>query len=596
MNNRRSMEFETRLILSLIVVLLITLSVVTTLTQYMTRKQETEDAVTNGILLTDNRADSLQLSLRGLSGISVGFYSNQEIQQLFRKKTLTEDEKRQIRMFLSTLIQRNPTITISNIFVELYPSACNFLVRNDGTYLNVSNVHLGFPRSVEAGDMYAFGPHPSEDYRISLGDHSRTVLTFQQEWFDSADGSPLAVVAYDVDVNDLAEIIFPEEDEPGFLGLNTSGQSAGGLILEHGRIFMDQDVAYLNDVCKTNGWGRAENRTFYGIAFRRDIQVNNLSLYMIRLVYDHEIYGNADLLLRRNVMIILLCFLLCGAAITIVSQNLLAPVRKLDAAMQEFSENGDLSYRVSPKVPYPWNDEMGRLIMRTDEMLASMERMFVRQQQLGEAQRQAETKMLQAQINPHFLYNSLQSIASRALENGQEDLFEYITLLGERMHYSMDLEKTTAELTEEFHYVESYLILQNVRFGNPVRTELALSPEAGHMVVPKMLLQPLAENAFKHGKLCRHAGTRLKLTAQIEQNILEIIMEDNGLGCAVERIEELNLILSKVSADSIDTSSGHIGLVNVCQRLQLFFDDKARMWLEPVDGGGLRVCIRVELA
>ena len=80
MNNRRSLEFETRLILSLIVVLLITLSVVTTLTQYMTRKQETEDAVTNGILLTDNRADSLQLSLRGLSGISVGFYSNQEIQ------------------------------------------------------------------------------------------------------------------------------------------------------------------------------------------------------------------------------------------------------------------------------------------------------------------------------------------------------------------------------------------------------------------------------------------------------------------------------------------------------------------------------------
>ena len=159
--------------------------------------------------------------------------------------------------------------------------------------------------------------------------------------------------------------------------------------------------------------------------------------------------------------------------------------------------------------------------MVVTQMLSSMERMFVRQQQLSDAQRQAETKMLQAQINPHFLYNSLQSIASRALENGQEDIFEYITLLGERMHYSMDLEKTTAELKEEFHYVESYLILQNVRFGNPVRTELALSPEAGHVVVPKMLLQPLAENAFKHGKLCRHAGTRLKLTAQIEQNILE---------------------------------------------------------------------------
>ncbi len=119
--------------------------------------------------------------------------------------------------------------------------------------------------------------------------------------------------------------------------------------------------------------------------------------------------------------------------------------------------------------------------------------------------------------SPQFLYNALQSVATLALQNGDREAYRYITMLGSRMQYSMNLDQTTVELRQEFRYVESYLALQNVRFGYCLQSEIRLSPEAESVIVPKMILQPLAENAFKHGKLCRAEGAFFRLTGEVRQ-------------------------------------------------------------------------------
>lgn len=591
----KSLEFETRLILSILLIMTLTLTMITVYTQVQTRKQAAEEAVRNGLLLTDNRADRLEIMLSQLEGLETGYYSNLEIQKIFRKTELTPQDEIEIRYFLSTIIQRNPLVQIADVFLELYPSGANLLVREDGGFARGNNLHLGFPKSVKHGELYAFGPHLSEDYRIPGAVHRSTVFTFQQEWYDSADGQPLACIAYDVDVNELAGIIFPDAEDTGFLSLDADKPGTAGVILERNYSFMDQDVSNLRGSCRESGWADASLRSYQGIAFGRTVSVSNLKLYMVRLVPDSDIYFNANRLLRRNMIWILCSYFLCAASIILLSRYIAAPIRKLDKSMKILSESGDLTYRVGPEINYQWNDEMGRLIARTDDMLETIETMFERQEMMSRAQREAETKMLQAQINPHFLYNSLQSIASKALQNGQEEIFDYINLLGERMHYSMDLEKTTAELWEEFRYVESYLILQNARFGNTVRSEFLLSPEAEHITVPRMILQPLAENAYKHGKICRREGTYLKLTGGIEEGILKIVMEDNGLGCTEETVDELNRKLSEIDSGTAKGIGSHIGLVNVQQRLQLFFTDRASMRIRRAESGGVRIEISIKM-
>lgn len=590
----RKQGFEARLILDLVAALAICLTAVTLFTQIQTRRQQEQQVIENGLLETANRADRLETTLEQVKGLTAGFYSSMEMNRLLRKESLEEADRQDIAAFLESLRQTVSGIRMPDIYLDVYMSGESFLVRDDGVYVGTNQVRLGFPRSHPAGELYVSQAHPAETYGLAGDDGIGDVITFQQEWYDVSDTGALAGIAFDIEVESLREILF-SDDDTGFLVLETEGAESGGLILEQNGHFMDQDVTRLTGAVYENGWGRERQAVFSGMVFGQAILVENLTFSVIRLVSDHTIYESANILLKNNILVILACFLVSGGLMILFARIHIRPIRKLDAAMRHLSESEDLSYRVAGQIRYEGQDEVGRLIAQTDRMLDALERMFHRQEALSAAQREAEARMLQAQINPHFLYNSLQSIASLALQNGQEDIFDYITLLGERMHYSMDLEKTTASLEEEFRYVESYLILQNVRFGNTVQSIFVLSPEAAHITVPRMILQPLAENAYKHGQICRKPGTYLKLTGEVTDGSLAIIMEDNGQGCSEEDAARINRELASITTESDKARGSHIGLVNVLQRLQLYFHDGASMRLQRLDEGGTRITLKIRL-
>ncbi len=110
-----------------------------------------------------------------------------------------------------------------------------------------------------------------------------------------------------------------------------------------------------------------------------------------------------------------------------------------------------------------------------------------------------------------------------------------------------------------------------------------------------MILQPLAENAFRHGQICRTKGTYLKMTGEAEDHVLKIVAEDNGLGCSDERLEELNRELGELNPEEAEARGSHIGLVNILLRLKLYFEGGAEMQLEKPEDGGMRITITVRL-
>ncbi len=585
-----SLSFEKKLCISLLTALVLCLVTVTASTQSITLRQMEKNAVENGMLETRNRAERLELMLAQISSQANGFGTNGEIYRLIRQDHLDSVESYRISMFLRSMMYSQAGVRKHQIFLDLFSSNQSFLIGSSGSSLGPSRYHIGIPKSVLGENLYCWGPHPASTYGFSLSGSGTEVFSFQRRLYGD-EGKVIGTVAFDVPLEELRRLAFPREGEIGFLTV----EEETGLVLSQNGRFSDQQTERILDACRKNGWGMVQEDDFRGIAFLGKVQVGNLEMELVKMIPYSSLLEETHMLLWRNIALISLCFCLCIAGALLISRRMTRPIRELDGAIREMTGTRDLSFRVKSRVSYRDRDEVGRLIEETDRMLDTMEELFHRQELLSSAQREAESRMLQAQINPHFLYNSLQSIASLALQNGEDEIFRYITLLGSRMHYSMDLEKTSAELQEEFRYVESYLTLQNVRFGNNVESVFMLSPEAEHIVVPKMILQPLAENAFRHGQICRTAGTFLKLTGEVEDGILRIIMEDNGLGCSDGRLEELNRELAALDPEKAEARGSHIGLVNILLRLKLFFEGGAEMLLEKPEDGGMRVTITIHM-
>lgn len=586
----RSFSFARKLCISLLAALVLCLVTVTVSTQSITMRQMEKTAVQNGMMEMQNRAERMQLMLSHINSQANGFGTNAEIYRLIRQEELDAVESYRITMFLRSMMYNAAGVKKQQIFLDLYSSGQSFLIGRGGSSSGTSHYHIAIPDSVLGEDLYCFGPHLASTYGFSLSGQGAEVFSFQRRLYGD-EGKVIGTVAFDVELAELRALAFPGGEEIGFL----TGNDGTGLVLSQNGSFSDQKTRRILEACAKDSWGLIREDDFDGIAFSGDVKVGNLKLKLVKLIPYQSLFVDVYPLVQRNIVLICLCFLACILAVVLISRRMTRPIRELDGAIRQMTGTKDLSYRVSSKVRYQDRDEVGRLIEETDRMLGTMEELFHRQELLSNAQREAEIRMLQAQINPHFLYNTLQSIASLALQQGEDEIFQYITLLGSRMHYSMDLEKTSAPLQEEFRYVESYLTLQNVRFGYPVEAIFVLSPEAGHIVVPKMTLQPLAENAFRHGQICRRKDTFLKLTGEVEGDTVRIVMEDNGDGCSDERLAELNHELSSLTPENAEARGSHIGLVNILLRLKLFFEHGAEMVLEKPEGGGMRVTITIHM-
>lgn len=585
----RSLSFASKLCISLLAALVLCLVTVTISTQSITMRQMEKIAVQNGMMEMRNRAERMELMLSHISSQANSFGTNAEIARLIRQEELDAVESYRITMFLRSMMYSQAGMKKHQIFLDLYSSGQSFLIGHSGSSSGMSHYHIGIPETVLGEDLYCFGPHLASNYGFSLSGQGAEVFSFQRRLYGD-EGKVIGTVAFDVEISELRTLALPGEDEIGFL----TGDGGIGLVFSQNGSFSDQRVQRILAICAKNSWGIVKEDCD-GIAFAEDVKIGNLRLQLVKLIPYQSLFVDVYPLIQRNIVLICLCFLVCILAVALISRHMTRPIRELDSAIRQMTGTKDLSYRVNNIVRYHDRDEVGRLIEETDRMLGTVEELFHRQELLSNAQREAEIRMLQAQINPHFLYNTLQSIASLALQQGEDEIFQYITLLGSRMHYSMDLEKTSAPLQEEFRYVESYLTLQNVRFGYPVESIFVLSPEAGHIVIPKMTLQPLAENAFRHGQICRREGTFLKLTGEVEGDTVRIVMEDNGDGCSDERLAELNQELSALVPERAEVRGSHIGLVNILLRLKLFFEHGAEMILEKPDGGGMRVNIIIHM-
>lgn len=210
--------------------------------------------------------------------------------------------------------------------------------------------------------------------------------------------------------------------------------------------------------------------------------------------------------------------------------------------------------------------------------------------ELEKALKESELKALQSQINPHFLFNTLNTISRLALLEGAGKTQKVAFALSELLRYSLRRIDGVVTLKEELDHVHRYLLIQQVRFGDRIQSDIQVEPAALALELPLLTLQPLVENAVNHGLEPRVEGGVLTIGAEANETGVHLTIADNGEGMSRGRVREIQEWIRDSTAIPQD---GNIGIVNVHRRLQHFFGESYYFRLQATPGKGTRVDLRL---
>lgn len=207
---------------------------------------------------------------------------------------------------------------------------------------------------------------------------------------------------------------------------------------------------------------------------------------------------------------------------------------------------------------------------------------------------ETEFHNLQAQINPHFLFNTMNLISQSAQLHNDMQTRELMDKLSAFLRYTLDKSQHVSTLKEEIQSIENYIYIQQKRFGNRVKFVMDIPEEIPNIAMPAVIIQPLIENAISHGVANMTSEGEIVVSAFVDEEMLQIRVEDNGAGIKAEKLEELLINLHRATegfAPSVIRSG--IGLENVYKRLKIFYGEKAEFVMESEENCGTVIAIGI---
>jgi two-component system sensor histidine kinase YesM len=266
---------------------------------------------------------------------------------------------------------------------------------------------------------------------------------------------------------------------------------------------------------------------------------------------------------------IAICCLALLLASTYFSRKLTKPIHNMMDQMGEV-ENGNFDI----ELPVESNDEIGVLSERFNRMSKELKN-YINQSYVAQIkQTEAELAALKSQIYPHFLYNTLEIIRMTALENDDEQVSKMIEALSVQIHYLIGQVQDMVPLEKELDIVEKYVYLLNCRISEAVSLTINANGNA-KMNVPRLVLQPIVENAYVHGVKTKKGRKSIMIEAVKKEENLELSVMDNGVGMDKETLEQLNALLAGDSPgikNEYDWQS--IGLKNVHDRIRYLYGEE----------------------
>jgi sensor histidine kinase YesM len=320
-------------------------------------------------------------------------------------------------------------------------------------------------------------------------------------------------------------------------------------------------------------------------------RVHGTEFYVAHVVKEDSLLQNAYTIRNRCIYLVFILIAICVVVTYYTTNSISDPVKKLIDFMKRQQEGNSKGV-----CPNSGNDEITYLVDKFNEMFCSMNDLIdkvyiseIKQKEYEISNKNAQLDALQMQINPHFLYNTLDIIRweSMYLANGESNVSNMIESFSRLLRMGLKVSDENVTLAYSLEHAKLYLTVINLRHTNKIELciDLHLYPEVFY--IPQFTLQPIVENAVVHAFNRKNTDKSILITGKLEDNSVVIMVTDNGDGMSEKELSSLKETLNN------EQTSESIGLYNVNQRLKLCYGKEYSITIDSILGEGTRVSIRV---
>ncbi|PXX50914.1 two-component system sensor histidine kinase YesM [Hungatella effluvii] len=289
---------------------------------------------------------------------------------------------------------------------------------------------------------------------------------------------------------------------------------------------------------------------------------------------------------RTSMLVIVCSFLLCiffGITFALIQKRfVIGPIRKLVVKIDRV-ETGNFTEECSV---YP-GDEIGALNREFDEMSRRLKRLIEEVYTTKIKEQEAELNALIAQINPHFLYNTLDSIHWLAVKNRDYAVGEQLEALSAIFRHVLNRGEECVTIASEVEFIQNYMAIMESRFGRRVKIQIQAEPGLEQVLIPKLIIQPLVENGILHGLEPKKEGGTILITIEVQGDNLVIAVEDDGVGADEAEITE--------KMKNRESGKDTFALKNIDDRIKLRYGSAYGLYFESKPGKGTRVLVMMPL-
>ena len=308
-------------------------------------------------------------------------------------------------------------------------------------------------------------------------------------------------------------------------------------------------------------------------------------MFWLKLLYDKR-RNRMDLILVLviGIFLVILCLM--------IIRQVVLPYKKIENNMTLFLKG----YTIDGL-----QDSETALTKEVDRIFSELIQLLKSEQMLNENKRQAQYLALQNQINPHFLYNTLESIRSEAMEAGMDSVVCMTEALAHFFRYTISNMENMVTLEEELDNINTYFLIQKYRFEERIGLTIEYDEEEhdllNHCLLPKLTLQPVVENSIIHGIERKMGFSTVRIVLRCTEKRLIIQVSDDGIGMQPEALDDLNRKLNQSLFESLHNKKkkGGIALVNVNNRIHLIFGEEYGITVYSTPGVGTDVMIELPL-
>lgn len=331
-----------------------------------------------------------------------------------------------------------------------------------------------------------------------------------------------------------------------------------------------------------------ENKTYFIV--HATSQMTNWTVVGIAPL--REIISEANEIRNLIIVSVLLSGLFVILLYVSLTKRIIRPIQLLKIKMRKAADG-----YLEAKIKTDGHDEIADLSDSFNTMLDNIKLLIDKNNREQEQVKKAELRTLQAQINPHFLYNTLESIIWLAQSNQNEKVVQLVKAMAKFFRISLNKGKDWVSIKTELDHVQSYLTIQHMRYYDILSYEIDVPKELYPYPILGMTLQPLIENAIYHGIKNKRGMGIIRVTGEMQSDAIVLIVTDNGAGMSADKLQRVNASLL-MSADNLGYNGdnefeGGFGLFNVHQRIRLYFGEQYGLHLESVEGEGTKVCIKI---